>query len=123
VTPGQDRTPEELFLDEMVEGYRDGRKLDNPEPSANRSDSYSFANGRDDRAGSPRAPAAMLRSMADKAIADDVARLTRPARPPVISDGRSRMPERRRLKRSKSVPVFSFAEDESSGATRSLPRI
>jgi hypothetical protein len=98
VTPGQDRTPEELFLDEMVEGYRDGRKLDNPEPSTNRSDSYrhGFANGRDDRAGSPRAPAAMLRSMADKAIADDVARLTGPARPPAISDERSRMPERRR---------------------------
>jgi hypothetical protein len=42
VKPGQDRTPEELFLDEMVEGYRDGRKLDNPAPSANRSDSYSM---------------------------------------------------------------------------------
>ena len=30
-----DRPLEERFLDEMVEGYLDGFKPDNPEPSAN----------------------------------------------------------------------------------------
>jgi hypothetical protein len=96
MTSEHDFAPEQRFLGEMVEGYRDGRKLDNPEPSANRSDSYrhGFANGRDDRAGSPRAPAAMLRLMADKAIADDVARTTGAVRPPISSDGKSRMTER-----------------------------
>ena len=74
--PEPDRTLEELFLDQMIEGYRDGRDPDSPEPSANRSVSYvhGFLNGRDDRAGSPRAPAEVLRLMADKAIKDDVAR-------------------------------------------------
>lgn len=69
------RPPEERFLDEMVEGYLDGRKADNPEPSSNRSLSYrhGFANGRDDLAGSPRLPAHALRVLADRAIADDVA--------------------------------------------------
>lgn len=69
---------EETFLDEMVEGYRDGRNPDNPEPSQNRSNSYrhGFANGRDDHARSPRASAAMLRLMAEKAIRDDVEALT-----------------------------------------------
>ena len=74
--PEQERPLEEMFLDEMIEGYRDGRHPDCPEPSANRSVSYlhGFLNGRDDRAGSPRAPAEVLRLMADKAIKDDVAR-------------------------------------------------
>jgi len=68
------RTLEEVFLDEMVEGYLDGRKPDNPEPSANRSHSYrhGFANGRDDLAHSPRLPAYVLRLLADQAIRDDV---------------------------------------------------
>jgi hypothetical protein len=87
MTPECDRPPEDLFLDEVIEGYRDGRKPDNPEPSANRSDGYrhGFANGRDDREGSPRAPAAMLRLMADKAIADDVAGMTGPITIPAVS--------------------------------------
>jgi hypothetical protein len=59
--------------DEMVEGYLDGRDLNSPEPSDNRSHSYrhGFANGRDDRAGKPRASAAVLRLQADAAIAAD----------------------------------------------------
>jgi len=71
------RSLEEIFLDEMVEGYLDGRKPDNPEPSSNRSASYrhGFANGRDDLAHSPRFPAAVLRFLADQAIKDDIARL------------------------------------------------
>jgi hypothetical protein len=71
------RSLEEIFLDEMVEGYLDGRNLNSPEPSANRSASYrhGFANGRDDRARSPRFPAAVLRFLADQAIKDDIARL------------------------------------------------
>ncbi len=42
--------------DEMVEGYRDGFDLSNPEPSANRSRSYrhGFANGRGDQSGKGR---------------------------------------------------------------------
>jgi hypothetical protein len=58
----------------MAQGYRDGRNPDNPEPSANRSASYrhGFENGRDDYARSPRATAAMLRLMAEKAIRDDI---------------------------------------------------
>jgi hypothetical protein len=65
---------EESFLHEMVEGYRDGRNPDNPAPSSNRSASYrhGFENGRDDHARSPRATAAMLRLMAEKAIRDDI---------------------------------------------------
>lgn len=71
-----DRTLEDVFLDEMVEGYLDGRKPDNPEPSANRSASYrhGFANGRDDLAHSPRLPAQVPRLLADQAIMDDVAK-------------------------------------------------
>lgn len=75
--PEQDRTLEELFLDQMIEGYRDGRDPDCPEPSANRSVSYvhGFLNGRDDSAASPRAPASVLRRAADAAIARDVGRV------------------------------------------------
>lgn len=64
-----------FWLDEMVSGYMDGRNLDNPEPSANRNASYKhgFANGRDDRAGCPRASASALRILCEKAIADDIA--------------------------------------------------
>lgn len=60
----------------MIDSYRDGRDPDSPEPSANRSESYKhgFLNARDDRAGSPRAPAEVLRLMADKAVKDDLAR-------------------------------------------------
>ena len=72
---GHDRPLDESFLDEMIEGYRDGRNSDNPEPSTNRSASYKrgFANGRDDHARSPRATAQMLRLMADEAINEDAA--------------------------------------------------
>ncbi|WLA83210.1 hypothetical protein [Bradyrhizobium elkanii] len=71
-----DRPLEERFLAEMVEGYLDGRKPDNPEPSANRSASYrhGFANGRDALSAWPRFPAAVLRLLADQAIREDVAR-------------------------------------------------
>jgi hypothetical protein len=67
-----------LFLDEMVEGYRDGRNPDNPEPSQNRSNSYKhgIANGRDDYARAPRTTAEMLRLMANKAIRDGIESLT-----------------------------------------------
>lgn len=100
--PEQERPLEEMFLDEMIEGYRDGRDADCPEPSANRSDSYrhGFANGRDDRAGAPRAPASILRLMADKAIKDDVAgasgTATVPAgcRPDVVRASRSAVDKR-----------------------------
>lgn len=61
---------------EMREGYHDGLDMDCPEPSSNRSASYrhGFANGRDDRAGEPRAPAAVLRIQADLCIAEDLRR-------------------------------------------------
>lgn len=61
---------------DMLEGYRDGRDLDCPEPSSNRSRSYihGFKNGRDDRNGKPRASAAQLRAEADEAMAADEAR-------------------------------------------------
>lgn len=100
MTPGQDRPLEELFLDEMVEGYRDGRDPDSPEPSANRSASYvhGFLNGRDDRAGSPQAPATVLRLAADAAIAHDVSRVQgdtlKIGRPPNVNVSNST--ERRR---------------------------
>lgn len=56
--------------DEMVEGFRDGYDMTAPEPSANRSHSYrhGFANGRDDRAGKPRASYAELVRMAHLAM-------------------------------------------------------
>lgn len=55
---------------EMVEGFRDGYDLSAPEPSSNRSHSYRhwFANGRDDRAGKPRASYDELIRMADLAM-------------------------------------------------------
>lgn len=74
MTNDMDRPLEELFFSEMVEGYMDGFKADNPEPSTNRSQSYrhGFANGRDDLKRSPRLPAQVLRLLADQAIRDDI---------------------------------------------------
>ena len=62
------------FEGEMLEGYLDGRRPDNPPPSANRSASYrhGFLNGRDDHARSPRATAAFLRILAAAAIKEDI---------------------------------------------------
>lgn len=59
--------------DEMIEGYKDGLDLSSPDPSGNRSFSYlhGFANGRDDRRGSPRDTAENLRKRADEAMALD----------------------------------------------------
>jgi hypothetical protein len=59
---------------EMVQGYLDGRKADNPAPSGSRSHSYrhGFANGRDDLARCPRATAAVLRELAEGAIDKDI---------------------------------------------------
>lgn len=59
--------------DDMVQGYLDGLDLDNPEPSVNRSASYrhGFANGRDDRNGTPRATAARLIAEAEQAMTED----------------------------------------------------
>lgn len=58
---------------EMIEGYKDGLDLNNPEPSDNRSHSYrhGFANGRDDRRGKPRASYADLVRMAEEAMDKD----------------------------------------------------
>lgn len=60
---------------DMLAGYLDGLDLDCPEPSGNRSASYrhGFANGRDDRKGTPRADAKRLRDEAAEAIARDSA--------------------------------------------------
>lgn len=59
---------------EMLEGYRDGLILDNPEPTLNRSWSYrhGFANARDDKAGQPRDRADHLRSKAESCIILDM---------------------------------------------------
>lgn len=59
--------------EEMIEGYRDGLDMSSPEPSDNRSASYrhGFANGRDDRAGKPRASFAEVSRWADEAMAKD----------------------------------------------------
>lgn len=59
--------------EEMVEGYLDGFDLSSPEPSANRSHSYrhGFANGRDDRAGKPRASYEQIIRWADEAMEKD----------------------------------------------------
>lgn len=67
-----------MSIEEMIEGYFDGRDPASPEPSANRTESYrhGFANGRDDLAKKPRATADKLRAMADEAIAaDDATRM------------------------------------------------
>lgn len=58
---------------EMVEGYRDGRDPNSPEPSSNRSHSYrhGFANGRDDLVKKPRARACFLREKAGAALTAD----------------------------------------------------
>lgn len=61
---------------DMLDGYRDGRDPNSPQPSANRSASYrhGFANGRDDLASSPRASAGALRDAAAAAQAEDAGR-------------------------------------------------
>lgn len=58
---------------EMIDGYRDGLDLDSPPPSSNRTASYrhGFANGRDDRASNPRAPAQWLREEAERCLTFD----------------------------------------------------
>ena len=59
---------------EMIEGYRDGLNLDNPEPSANRSRSYrhGFDRGREDRKmRAPPADVPTLKRMAEDAMAED----------------------------------------------------
>lgn len=63
--------------DEIVEGYFDGRKsdLDELPEGSNRSDGYKhgWRNGRDDRKGSPRASADILRQeVADIAARESV---------------------------------------------------
>lgn len=62
--------------EEMMEGYRDGRQPDSPEPSANRSASYrhGFANGRDGLNHRPRASAETLRQEAERCIKEDAGR-------------------------------------------------
>jgi hypothetical protein len=59
--------------DEMLEGYRDGRNPDSPEPSKNRSRTYrhGFQSGRDDLTRKPSAPAEVRRKMAEEAIEAD----------------------------------------------------
>ena len=59
---------------EMLEGYREGLDMSNPEPGVNRSWSYrhGFANARDDRRGQgPRDTAERLRALASNCIAMD----------------------------------------------------
>lgn len=59
--------------DEMVAGYLDGRDLDNPEPSSNRSHSYrhGFRAGRADRGERWGKPFEVVEAMADEAMAKD----------------------------------------------------
>lgn len=59
--------------DDMVAGYLDGFRMDNPAPGDNRSACYrhGFANGRDDLRGEPRASAQTLREMAEAARQGD----------------------------------------------------
>lgn len=69
----------EAFQVEMTEGYIDGWGDDRPElpeSLANRSASYrhGWLNGRDDRLGTPRAPAAQIELQASAAIAQDISR-------------------------------------------------
>lgn len=61
--------------DDMTQGYLEGSQQDALPPGPNRSRSYvhGWLNGRDDRLGKPRAPAAELREQARKAeLADAV---------------------------------------------------
>ena len=48
---------------DVIRGFMDGYDLDNPMPGTNRSEAYrfGFANARDDKCGSPRATADVLR--------------------------------------------------------------
>lgn len=57
---------------EMTQGYMDGRDLDNPEPSGNRSHSYrhGFMVGRSEKLGKIGSPDALSRA-ADAAMARD----------------------------------------------------
>lgn len=59
--------------DEMVQGYMDGRDVNSPEPSSNRSRSYrhGFQSGRDDLAYKLSAPFATRIKMAEEALAAD----------------------------------------------------
>jgi len=59
---------------EMLDGYRDGFDLSNPEPSGNRSLSYmhGFRNGRADKAGYHLLPAKQLRERAEQVILADI---------------------------------------------------
>lgn len=68
--------PDRPANEEMIQGYMDGLDLTSPEPSGNRSRSYchGFTNGRDDRAGKPRASHAWLEAAAEEAMAADEAR-------------------------------------------------
>ena len=58
---------------DMIEGYMDGLDLESPEPSGNRSRSYThgFFNGRDDRRGKPRASHDWLVAAAEEAMLAD----------------------------------------------------
>lgn len=59
---------------DMVQGYLDGRNIDNPEPSANRSRSYrhGFKVGRNEKlSGPPLADFQTVLSWADAAMAAD----------------------------------------------------
>jgi hypothetical protein len=62
------------LLDDMGQGYLDGRRVESLEPDETRSWSYrhGFANGRAERLGYQRALAATLRIMAEQAIALDL---------------------------------------------------
>ena len=68
---------ERLANDDMLKGYRDGRDVNAPEPSANRSRSYrhGFANGRRDIGQSPELNAGIsvdeMRRRADQAMEAD----------------------------------------------------
>lgn len=56
--------------DDMIEGYKDGRDLDAPEPSANRSRSYrhGFAVGRSERNNTRLGTFDQVTKMADEAM-------------------------------------------------------
>jgi hypothetical protein len=60
--------------DDMVEGYMDGRDLDAPEPSANRSHSYrhGFAVGRAEKVGKTLGTFDQVNRMADAAMDADM---------------------------------------------------